>query len=84
MSKIDRVHGNVQWEEAFPNAIVSFLPGGAYDHSPMLIQFTKQYMGINRLDFSMYGLKGMIFWKSSSMFGILLFKDVVAFKYLKN
>ena len=41
MSKIDRVHGNVQWEEAFPNAIVSFLPGGAYDHSPMLIQFTK-------------------------------------------
>ena len=37
MSKIDRVLGNALWEEAYPNSVVSFLPKGAFDHSPMLV-----------------------------------------------
>lgn len=35
MSKIDRVLGNAQWEDSFPNDVVSFLPEGVFDHSPM-------------------------------------------------
>lgn len=38
-SNIDRVLGNDEWEDLFPRAHVSFLPGDGYNHSPMLIQF---------------------------------------------
>ena len=39
MSKIDRVLGNLQWEEAFPNVEVTFHPEGDFDHTPMKICF---------------------------------------------
>lgn len=45
MSKIDRVLGNAQQEEDYSNATVTFLPEGVYDHSPMLVPFTKHIRG---------------------------------------
>lgn len=45
LSKIDCVIGNDAWEEHFPNACVSFLPEGDYDHSPMLVQFLQSSQG---------------------------------------
>lgn len=47
LSKIDHVLGNVLLEEVFPHAIVSFLPEGTYDHSPMLIQVINHHRGKN-------------------------------------
>ena len=48
MSKIDRVLGNDLWEEAFPTVTVIFLPEGLFDHSPMVVSFTKIVGGVGR------------------------------------
>ena len=39
MSKIHRVLGNQQWEEAYPNVEVTFHPEGEFDHTSMLACF---------------------------------------------
>ena len=46
MSKIDRVLGNDHREETFPNAVVTFLPEGTYDHSSILVQFSLPCRGL--------------------------------------
>lgn len=45
MSKIDRVLGNDLWDEAFPSAVVTFLPEGLFDHSPMVVSFSAPQKG---------------------------------------
>ena len=39
MSKIDRVLGNHQWEEAYPNVEVTFHPKGDSDYTPIVVCF---------------------------------------------
>lgn len=40
ISKIDRVLGNDQWEDKFPNSLVHFLAEEEYDHIPMVVSFS--------------------------------------------
>lgn len=51
LSKIDRGLGIDLWEDLFLMAFVSFLPEVNYDHSPMLIQFSKSTIGLKPFKF---------------------------------
>lgn len=41
-SKLDRVMVNEAWEEAFPSAAPHFMPGGSFEHSPMIVNVYPQ------------------------------------------
>lgn len=37
LCKLDRILGNLEWMQRFPDASVKFLPAGLSDHSPAIL-----------------------------------------------